>query len=254
MGRRTERPRTIKRVIDARLRRIERQVADDLMRARVDAGASIAQVARAPCIDRAHVGRIERGVAHASLESLVACAAAIGADVSIRIDPGVGPRLTDRHQAAMIEEILRHLNPIWRPHLEVSVSRPSRGVIDAVFERRDQPTLVVSEFQSTLPRLEQQLRWIGEKVAAIASSDLVGPRALPPVSKLLVLRSTEATREVARRFESILRTAYPAQTRAAVDSLRSGSPWPGDAIVWMRIEGTTVTVLDGPPRGVAVGR
>ena len=154
----------------------------------------------------------------------------------------------------MVEAVLRHLHAVWRPHLEVPVSRPSRGVIDAVFERRDRPVLVVSEFQSALPRLEQQLRWIAEKAAAIGSSAIVGGGPIPPVSKLLVIRSTEATRAVARSFEWSLRAAYPASSRAAFDSLCAGSPWPGDAIVWIRIDGTTVSILDGPPRGVAVGR
>jgi len=36
--------------------------------------------------------------------------------------------------------------------------------------------------------------------------------------------------------------------------LLNGEPWPGDAIIWVRIEGETVELLAGPPRGVQVGR
>jgi hypothetical protein len=154
----------------------------------------------------------------------------------------------------MVEEVLRQLDPIWRPHLEVPVSHPSRGVIDAVFERRDQPLLVISEFQSTLPRLEQQLRWIAEKARAISSSDVVGPGPVPPTSRLLVLRSTASTRALARQFEFTFRAAYSAPARDAVASLMSGTPWPGDSIVWVRIDGDRVELLDGPPRGVSLGR
>jgi hypothetical protein len=110
---------------------------------------------------------------------------------------------------------------------------------------------VIGEFESSLPRLEQQIRWASEKAASIGSSDLVGPGPAPRTSKLLVLRSTESTRGVARTFEATLRAAYPASTREAVESLRTGSPWPGDAIVWIRIEGDRVDLLDGPPRGSA---
>lgn len=236
------------------MRRIERDVGEEFERIRIDTGATKAQAARAAGVDRTFIGRVEAGLARPSLETLVAYATALGADVSIRVYPGTGPRLTDRHQARMVEDVLRQLDPIWRPHLEVPVSHPSRGVIDAVFERRDQPLLVISEFQSTFPRLEQQLRWIAEKSHAIGSSDLVGPGPVPPTSRLLVLRSTASTRAVAREFEATLRAAYPANTRSAVDSLRRGTAWPGSAIVWVRIDGDRVEMLDGPPRGVVVGR
>jgi transcriptional regulator with XRE-family HTH domain len=245
---------SIEREMRRRLRATIRTIGNDLLRIRTDAAATQAQVAREAGIDRSHVARIEAGSTSASLETLVAVATALGADLSVRFFPGSGPRITDRHQARMIEALLRDLSPIWLPHLEVPVFRPTRGFIDAVFERTDRSLLVISEAESSLPRLEQQIRWAHEKAAAIGSSDLVGPGPSPATSKLLILRSTANTRELARTFESTLRTAYPARTRDAVASLFEGSPWPGDAIVWVRIEGDRVEVLDGPPRGVSLGR
>jgi hypothetical protein len=179
---------------------------------------------------------------------------ALGADLSIRFYAGTAPRLTDRHQARMVEAILRRLAPVWTPHLEVPVSRPSRGVIDAVFERPLERLLVVSEAYSAIARLEQQIRWSAEKAASIGSSSLVGPGREWSVSRLLVLRSTATTRELARTFEATLRAAYPAGTRAAVRSLVESEAWPGDAITWIRIDGNTAELLDGPPHGVPVGR
>jgi DNA-binding XRE family transcriptional regulator len=248
------RDRRIERQVSARLRRLERSVGHDLERLRMDAAATKAEVARIAGIDRSFYGRMESGDAHPSLESVIAVATAMGADVSVRLYPGRGPRLTDRHSARMIEAALQGLAPVWLPHLEVGVVRPVRGFIDAVFERRDQSLFVITEFESSLPRLEQQIRWAAEKAGAITSSDLVGPGLPPQVSRLLVLRSTETTRSVARTFETTLRTAYPAPSRDALDSLRTGSRWPGDAIIWVRIEGDVVDLLYGPPRGVRVGR
>jgi transcriptional regulator with XRE-family HTH domain len=238
----------MQREVKARLDKLARRVGEDLARARADSGATMTAVADIAGVHRAQIGRIERAEQHPSLETLVACATALGAEVSIRIYTGTGPRLTDRHQARMVECVLRELHPTWRARLEVPVPWPIRGVADAVFARHDAALRVIAEFQSTLPRIEQQLRWLAEKADAIGQTDGGA------VSRLLVLRSTEATREIARRFESTLRTAYPARTRDAVDSLRSGAPWPGDALIWMRIDGGTVSMLDGPPRGVAVGR
>lgn len=206
-----DRDRTVQRAVQAQLRRIESRLAEDLIRVRTDAGASKAEVARVAGVDRTFIGRIEARTAHPSFETVVACAVALGAELSLRVYAGTGPRLTDRHQARMVECVLREIHPVWRTHLEVPVSRPTRGVIDAVFTRRDGPQLVISEFQSVLPRLEQQIRWMAEKAAAIGSSTLVGSGPTPPVSRLLVLRSTAATRSIAREFEATLRTAYPAQ-------------------------------------------
>jgi transcriptional regulator with XRE-family HTH domain len=254
MARHIDRDRAVQRTVQAGLRRIERKVGEDLTQLRIDAGATKAEVARVAAVDRTFIGRVEAGEANPSLETLVAYATALGADLSVRVFGGTGPRLTDRHQARMVECVLRDLHPVWRPHIEVPVSHPARGVIDAVFDRRDQPLFVISEFQSTLPRLEQQIRWMAAKASAIGSSDLVGPGPIPPISRLLVLRSTNATRKIASQFESTLRAAYPAPARAAVNSLRNGTPWPGDSLIWVRIEGDLVEVMDGPPRGVALGR
>lgn len=254
VSRHAHRHRDLERQVLARLRRLERSIGDDLERLRIDASATKAAVARVAGVDRTFYGRMESGEAHPSLESLVAAATAMGAEVSIRLYPGRGPRLTDRHSARMIEVILRALAPVWQPHLEVGVVRPVRGFIDAVFERRDKPLLVVAECESMLPRLEQQIRRAADKAQAVISSDLVGPGRHPDVSRLLILRSTERTRVLARTFEATLRAAYPARTRDAVESLRTGSPWPGNAVIWMRIEGQRVDLLEGPPRGVALGR
>jgi transcriptional regulator with XRE-family HTH domain len=226
----------------------------DLFQVRTDAGATHGQVATLAGIDRSYYSRIEAGAANPSIETIAAISVALGADVSIRFYPGTGPRLTDRHQARMIETILRTLSMAWKPHLEVPVSRPVRGVIDLVLERRNNGLLVAAEAYSELRRLEQQIRWSAEKSAALGSSALVGPGPVPEVSTLLVLRSTASTRELARQFEASLKAAYPARTTEVVESLRTGSRWPGPGIIWIRIEGDRVELLDGPPRGVRIGR
>ena len=244
----------IDRTVKRHHRETVRSIGRDLLRLRTDAGATQARVANLAGIDRSHYSRIEAGAANASLETLVAISTTLGADISVRLYPGTGPRLTDRHQARMIETLLRSLGPDWRPHVEVPVSRPARGVIDAVLERAAPRLLVATEAYSEIRRLEQQIRWSADKAASLGSSDLVGPGPMPDVSRLLVLRSTAATRELARHFEATLRAAYPAGTTRVVASLRDGASWPGPGIVWIRIDGERVELLGGPPRGVSLGR
>ena len=248
------RTRALDREVQRRLRRLHRTVGDDLARLIHDAGATKAHVARAASVDRTYIGRIEAGDVNPSLDTLVALCTALGADVSLRLYAGTGPRLTDRHQARMVECVLAGLDPSWHPFLEVPVWRPVRGVVDAAFLRSDVPRLVIGEFMSTLARVEQQLRWSAAKAAAIASADLFRDRDVPPTSRLLVLRSTRANREIARRFEATLQEAYPGRSADAVRSLTAGDRWPGDALVWVRIDGDRVELIDAAPRGVGVGR
>lgn len=244
----------IDRAVKRRHREAVRAFGRDALRLRSDAGATQSLVSNLAGIDRSHYSRIEAGTANAGLETLIAIATALGADISVRMYPGTGPRLTDRHQARMIEALLRSLSKDWRPHIEVPVSRPARGVIDAVLERPAEQLLVATEAYSELRRLEQQIRWSTDKAGSLGSSELVGAGAESRVSRLLVLRSTAATRELARQFEVTLRAAYPARAREVIASLRTGAAWPGSGIVWVRIEGDSVELLDGPPRGVALGR
>jgi hypothetical protein len=141
----------------------------------------------------------------------------------------------------------------------VRVSTPSRGVIDVVLDDAPAGTLVATELQGQLLRLEQQVRWHREKQEALPSSEVwrfarnAGARRLT-TSRLLVLRSTRALRDLAASYEATLRAAYPARCADAVASLVGEAAWPGPAIVWMRLERGQATLLDGPPPGVRLGR
>lgn len=137
--------------------------------------------------------------------------------------------------------------------------RPVHGVIDLVMHEPEERVFVAAEAQSELRRLEQQVRWGHEKAAALPSSDLVArlgePDKRSTVSTLLLLRSTRATRELASTFGQLLAAAYPAPMEAALDAVPGPSrPWPGAALVWVRVDANGTRILDRPPRGVEVGR
>lgn len=187
----------------------------------------------------------------------VAVSVALGAELGVRFFPGSGPRLVDRFQAPMIETFVRCLDPRWSVRLEVPVTVPARGVVDAALVDRSSPMAAATEFQSELRRIEQQVRWNAQKADGLANrlAEEASPRPGPVVSRLLVLRSTTATREIARRYEATLSAAYPARTDDVLRALTTPSgPWPGHGIVWMRVEGGAATLLHGPPRGVRLGR
>lgn len=217
---------------------------------RLDANVSVAELSRATAVAAGHLWRIEAGQANASLEVLIAVGVALGADLGVRYFPGSGPRIHDRFQALMVEALILSLDSRWRVQLEVPVTKPARGVIDVVLHDGTSPLVVATEVHSDLHRLEQQLRWGHEKAEGLASST-----GAPRVSELLILRSTVRTRELARQFDATLRAAFPARTAEAIAALATPeAPWPGPAIVWMHLHGTTASLMRHPPLGVALGR
>jgi transcriptional regulator with XRE-family HTH domain len=239
------------RALRARRRDLLRALGMEIRRMREDAGRSQSVIASTASISQAHLSTVEAGAAEPSVEVLIAIAAALGAHLSIRLFPGSGPRVRDHIQVAMSEALLAALHPRWRAAPEVPVYRPIRGVIDLVLEDRPARVLVATELQSQLRRVEQQVRWATQKADALAA---LPEHAAAAVDRLLVLRNTAATREVTRSASATLAAAYPGRAAEALASLAGTAPWPGATLLWATVERGRAHLMDGPPRGITVGR
>lgn len=240
-----------------RMRRLGLQNGEDIRRLRTDAGVSLADLGAVVGVNKSHLARIEGNQAQPSLEVLTAIGVALGADLSVRYFPGSGPQLHDPFQAPMLEALLRILDPRWRVELEVPIVKPARGVIDVVLHSETADVTIAMEVYSELRRLEQQIRWSAEKADGLAERIAEESRLdrRPTVCRLLVLRSTVATREIARVYRATLAATYPARTRDVVDALTtSTAPWPGSGIVWMRVAGSEASLMSFPPPHVDLGR
>ena len=228
---------------------------------REDAGLARAAVARAAHVAPATVGRIEDAAVDPGLETLVRVAAVLGCEVSLRLYPAGRP-LRDRFQAPMLEALLQASDPAWERRLEVPVVGTVRGVIDLVLLHPSRRLLIAVEVHSEVRRVEEVLRRSADKAAALRSRPPALAGADPDaeiidasVSRLLLLRSTRATRATVQDLALTFAAAYPARTADAVTALRdAGVPWPGSAIVWVDLHGRRVHVMGGPPRNVTVGR
>jgi transcriptional regulator with XRE-family HTH domain len=226
----------------------------DVERIRLDAGLSVRAVARAAAVDPGYVSDVLNGRRIPTVAVITALAGSLGADVSVRVYPNTGPRIHDRSQAPIVEELLRIAHESWRRTAEVAVRTPARGVVDVVL---DQPEVAVcTEVQTRIDRLEQFHRWSQAKADSLPSSDLWLARiGEATISRLLILRSTRSTRELVRAFEETLRTAFPASAHDAFQSLTEpGVVWPGAALLWADVRGDVVRILDHPPRRIRLGR
>ena len=215
---------------------------------RIERGVSQRALATAASIDHGDLSRIEAGRKIPSLAMLTALAAALGMEPSVKLFPAVGPRIHDRVSAPITDALLAIAHPRWVPRPEVGVTRPDRGVIDIVLTNRDD--VVATEVQGQLRRVEQQLRWAGQKADSLPSA--VGwswGAVRPHVSRLLVLRSTSETRAIVRGLPEVFRVAYPAAEPEAFRILTSTQgPWPGDALLWAEVRAGRGRILDGAPR------
>ena len=146
----------------------------------------------------------------------------LGADLSIRLYPNTGPIVRDHIQARIVEELLRIAHPRWRRMTEVPVYKPARGRIDVVFHDPQPAQVIATEVHSQVRRLEQQLGWARMKAESLPSADFWRFADSPTVGQLLVIRSTRATRELARRFEATLRCGV-----SRTGGRRHSPRWPG---------------------------
>jgi transcriptional regulator with XRE-family HTH domain len=255
--RRITRPRRMAATTVGRMSRdIRVRLGADLRHLRKDAGISQRRVSTAAAIDHGHLSLVERGEREVSLSALAALAHVLGADVSVRLYSVTGPRIRDPIQSRILEALLAMIHPRWDRLLEVPVSRPARGVIDAVFLGSPPPVAVCTEIQSELRRLEQLIRWANEKASSLPSAPFWDRiEATPRIDRLLIVRSTRSSREIVARFEETLRVAYPGRCADAHAALTgTASPWPASTILWATVDGDRAEILDRPPRTIALGR
>lgn len=235
-------------------REVRRALGEEIRLAREDAGISLTALAGASRVPKSYLHGIEAGSERPSLDVLTRISSALGGRVSMRFDASAGPRVRDHLQAAMIGAVLQALEPRWRRFVEVGVQRPVRGWIDLVAHDPEAGIVVAAEAHSQLRRIEQQVRWAKVKAEALeggGSSELsaaLDASTVTNVSRLLLLRSTRATRDLARVHAELLAAAYPASHARAVEALCGTAPWPGPAIVWLHVAGGVASILERAPR------
>jgi transcriptional regulator with XRE-family HTH domain len=246
----------IHRLATSRARSLRRSVGEQIRDPREERGLSLRELSAGAGVHPSVISRAETGEANLTLESLAMLATGLGAEASLRLYPATGPRLRDHLQVRMIETLLERLDPGWRARLEVPVYRPVRGVIDLVLSNPAAAVIAAGEAHSEIRRAERQLRWAAEKAEALPSAGgWPWMTDRPRVCRLLLLRSTAGTRGLVRDAPHVFAAAYPGASAAAVESLvTGGGGFPDAAIVWIDVRGSASRLLDGPPRGIAVGR
>jgi len=88
-------------------------------------------------------------------------------------------------------------------------------------------------------------------IVDVVSFVTADPGRRPHIGRLMLLRSTYASRSIARDFHGLLAAAYPADSRAIRLALTTpDATWPGNGVLWVSMRGGTAHVLDRRPPGV----
>jgi transcriptional regulator with XRE-family HTH domain len=216
------------------------RLIEDIERLMADAGVSPAALAQAAGLTHGYVSKILTGKADPTIETYAKLAVPLGANLATRLYPNTGPLIRDRHQAPIVEALLRLTHPRWRASTEAGVTRPARGWIDVVLHETRERLLIAVEIESDIRRIEQQVRWARLKADSLPSWDGWPTEPDLRVSQLLIVRRTLVTRQTALEFGRQLATAYPAHPQDALAALTGTLPWAGNTLIWAHIEGGAV--------------
>jgi transcriptional regulator with XRE-family HTH domain len=208
---------------ESRGQQLARQVGRDIREARLAAGVSQTDVARAAAISQSRISRIERGIGRgATLVELSRVASLVGLKLWIQCFP-VFDRLRDEAQVRLLDRFSSRFAPIvvWRTEAPM----PIPGDLRAVDGLATIPGCRVAvEAWMRLSDLQAQAR-----AAELKRRDLGADRLV------ILLADTPHNRRMLRASEVAIRHSFPLGTRAIMAALADGRDPGGDGVVLVRV-------------------
>ena len=198
-----------------------RHVADDSRQARVNAGLSQRDVARAIGTSHSKVSRFERGATlTADLPFVAAVCAVVGLDLSIRTYPAGDP-IRDRAQLALLERLRVRLHPTlrWRTEVPLPIENDLRAW-DAGIRGRDP--------RSWRARVEAETRIADGQ--ALERKLALKLRDDPDGHLILLVSDTRSNRAALATLAPGLSAMLPRSTREILSALTAGREPPGSGI------------------------
>jgi transcriptional regulator with XRE-family HTH domain len=195
------------------------RIGRELRIARTDRGLSCAAVGAAIGVSAAEVRRIERALSpRVAAATLARLAAAVGLDLVLRVYPGPAP-IRDAAHARLLADFRAILHPSIRWATEVPLPHPGDQrswdgmLLGAGWRFGVEAETAPADAQALVRRLRLKER-----------DGIVD-------GVLLVVRDTRRVRDFLAAGRDVLVPAFPVSTRAALASLRTGSPPVGSAVI-----------------------
>lgn len=189
---------------------LRRTTGAELRNARLQAGLSLDDIARATGLSKAEVSRIERGIAPwVRVETICRIATVLGLVPSIRLYPD-GPPIRDAAHAALLARLRRELPAMlrWRPEVPLPTPGDNRAW-DATIRGDGWWVAVEAEIRlHDLQALERRL--------ALKRRDGGEPRVV------LLINDTRPNRAALAASRESLRSEFPLEARDILGALRAG--------------------------------
>jgi transcriptional regulator with XRE-family HTH domain len=187
------------------------EIGRELRLARITAGLTQADVARAVGVSASRISRVEHGlVLTLRIIELYRHAAAVGLKPWLRLFP-LGRHVLDQPQLRLIERLRARVASVWRWELEVPV--PIEGDLRAADVRLSIPGCqVIVEAYTRFADAQAQIRSAQGKARDLGADRMV-----------LLIADTDANRRALRDAGQVVREAFPLDTKAVLKALAAGT-------------------------------
>lgn len=204
-------------------------------------GLTQADAAERAGVSQAFWSLVERGAGTmTSLETLAACAAAVGAQLAAFLEATPGADLPrDLEHLRRQQLLITTARPGgWsaRPERAIDPSARRSRSIDVELERARSREIAVVEIEDLLTDGGDAMRGLADKVAAVRR-DLDADWT---VRGLLILRATSRNRALIRELHDLVEARFPASSDAWLLALRDPTRKlpSGDGFLWSSVDGT----------------
>jgi transcriptional regulator with XRE-family HTH domain len=211
------------RLVDSARRRAKEELATlarEIRDARLSAGRSQVDIARAAGISDSALSRLELGqTADLSYKVAAAIAAVVGLRLSLRAYPA-DRILFDDAQIHLLRQLRERLGPDWKWRYEVPVAPGDPRAWDMVGRHAATGQVIVVEAETRIRDLQTLLRRFGQKRDASASPRMV-----------LLVAGTRGNRAALTAGRDELLAEFPVPTRRALRQLAAGSDPGADCLI-----------------------
>jgi hypothetical protein len=171
------------------------------------------------------VQRIVAGDPGVQLDTLSAVAGAAGLDLVMKAYPGRRPSLRDTGQMTIAQALVAVAAPTWQPQLEVSAGDHGRAADLVLFGPQEIVDLEIER---------QAVDYQAQHRNDAAKREVLAARHARPVRLVMVVEQTSRNRLALAPHMPLIRTQLPADSRAVLRAIRTGSPLGADGLLWFR--------------------
>ena len=205
---------------------LRRRFGAELRQARVVAGLTQSWMARRAGVSQSFASSVERGTRGATLEVACRLAAAVGAELAMRLYPADGVSLRDSGQLVMAQTIVAASHPSWHARMEVPISTGDRRAADLVLEGPDE--VLHLEIERSLADLQAQVR------SASLKRDQLATGYDRPVRLILAVPDRAAARLAIRQLGPLLMRTFRIGSRQIAWAIAHGGAVDGDGVLFVQ--------------------